>query len=81
MGLGDVKLAFAIGLLLGWQKFIFAMLIASVLGSFVLLILKRARGDEDGKEYPFGPFIAVGALVAMLVGDYVLNWYITALIL
>ena len=35
----------------------------------------------DGKEYPFGPFIAVGALVAMLVGDYVLNWYITALIL
>lgn len=80
MGLGDVKLAFAIGLLLGWQKFIFAMLIASVLGSFVLLILKRVRGDEDGKEYPFGPFIAVGALVAMLVGDYVLNWYITALI-
>ena len=50
LGFGDVKLAFAAGLLLGWQKMLLAMLIASVVGSLVLTILKRVRGDENGTE-------------------------------
>ncbi len=79
LGFGDVKLAFAAGLLLGWQKMLFGMLIASVSASIILVILRRVRGDEEGHEYPFGPFLAVGIGAAMLFGAPVINWYLSLL--
>jgi len=80
LGFGDVKLAAAAGLLLGWQKLILAMLIASVVGSVVLVVLNRLRSEDKGKEYPFGPFIVAGMLVAMLFGTPILNWYVGLLL-
>lgn len=79
LGFGDVKLAFAAGLFLGWQRMLFAMLIASVSASVILLILRRARGDEKDKEYPFGPFISVGVAAALLFGQPVITWYASLL--
>lgn len=79
LGFGDVKLAIASGLLLGWQRMLLAMLIASVSGSVILVILKRVRGDEEGHEYPFGPFLAVGIGAAMLFGEPVISWYLSLL--
>lgn len=79
IGFGDVKLALAAGLLLGWQKMLFGMLVASVSGSVILVILRRVRGDEEGHEYPFGPFLAVGIGVAMLFGAAVIDWYLSLL--
>ncbi len=76
LGFGDVKFAFAAGLLLGWQRMLFAMLIASVSASIVLLILRRVRGDEQDKEYPFGPFISVGIAVSLFVGAPIITWYL-----
>lgn len=76
LGWGDVKLAAAAGLFLGWQKLILAMLIASVGACIVLLALRVIRKDEEGTEYPFGPFIVTGMLIAALVGTPILNWYI-----
>lgn len=76
LGFGDVKLAAAAGLLLGWQKFLLAMLIASVVGSIVLLVLRAVRKDEQGREYPFAPFIVAGMLFALFFGDPVINWYL-----
>ena len=66
----------AAGLFLGWQKLIFAMLVASVGACIVLLALRMIRKDEDGKEYPFAPFIVTGMLVAALFGTPVLTWYV-----
>jgi leader peptidase (prepilin peptidase)/N-methyltransferase len=79
LGFGDVKLAFAAGLLLGWQKMLLAMLIASVSASIILVILRRVRRDEEGHEYPFGPFLAVGIGAAMLFGAPIINWYLSLL--
>ena len=76
LGFGDVKFAFAAGLLLGWQRMLFAMLIASVSASVVLVIIRRVRGDEQDKEYPFGPFISVGIAVALFFGAPIINWYL-----
>lgn len=76
MGFADVKLAAAAGLLLGWQKLILAILIGSVVGSFVLVILNRLKKQDRDTEYPFGPFIVGGILVAMLVGEPILTWYV-----
>lgn len=75
MGFGDVKLACAAGLFLGWQKLLFAVLIASVVGSIVLVILNRVKNHDRRTEYPFGPFIVGGVLIAMLAGATVLTWY------
>lgn len=79
MGFGDVKFAFAAGLLLGWQKMLLAMLIASISASILLLILRRARGDERGHEYPFGPFISVGVATSLLLGEPIITWYLSLL--
>lgn len=76
IGFGDVKLAFAVGLLLGWQKFILAILIASLLACFVIIPYRLVKAQDRQKEYPFGPFIAVGVAVALLLGNLILNWYI-----
>lgn len=76
MGFGDVKLAAAAGLLLGWQKFIFAILAASVVGSVVLVLINRIGNKDRDTEYPFGPFIVGGILIAMMAGEPVLNWYV-----
>lgn len=80
MGFADVKLAAAAGLLLGWQKFILAMLIASVVGSVVLVVINRLRKQEKDTEYPFGPFIVGGMLVALLFGEPILDWYVGLLL-
>lgn len=76
LGFGDVKLVAAAGLLLGWQKLILAILIGSVAGSIVMVILNRVKKRDRTTEYPFGPFIAGGILVAMLAGEHILNWYV-----
>ena len=75
LGFGDVKLAAAAGFMLGWQKLIFAILIASVVGSIVLLILKFVRNDDKNKEYPFGPFISAGVLLSLFFGTHIITWY------
>ena len=79
-GWGDVKLVAAAGLLLGWQKLILAMLIASILGSIVLLIVKLVNKDENGKEYPFAPFIVVGIMTALLFGTPIITWYLNLIL-
>ncbi len=76
LGWGDVKLAAAAGLLLGWQKLIFAVLVASVSASIILLTLRALRRDGKDHEYPFAPFLAFGFTLAMLVGSPVINWYV-----
>ena len=75
MGFGDVKLVAALGLLLGWQKLLLTILLASVLGSVVLVALNRIKNQERDTEYPFGPFIVGGTLVALLAGAPILTWY------
>ncbi|MBR2902957.1 MAG: prepilin peptidase [Clostridia bacterium] len=76
MGLGDVKYAAAAGLALGWQRFILAMLVASVLAAVVMIVSNRVQKADKRTEHPFGPFLALGTLVALFAGDVVIDWYI-----
>lgn len=75
MGLGDVKLAIPLGLLLGLSKTIIGLWLAFILGSLVGLglLASRRRGWRDA--IPFGPFLLVGAGLAMIWGDRILAWY------
>ena len=75
MGIGDIKLMAVLGLLLGPWQLLITSLIASVSGAVILLILQRRQG-ESGKEYPFAPFIAAGAVIAILFGQQIQSAYV-----
>ena len=76
LGFGDVKYAAAMGLLLGWQKLIPAILIASVVGSICMITANRIRRADKHTEYPFGPFLALGTLLMVFFGNTVVRWYV-----
>lgn len=78
MGFGDVRLAGLIGMALGWLSvghvlvaLFLAFLLAAVGG--VALIAVGLKGRKD--KVPFGPFLAGGAVLALLFGGPILDWY------
>jgi leader peptidase (prepilin peptidase)/N-methyltransferase len=75
MGGGDIKLIAMIGAFLGWQAVLVTILFSALLGALVgiSLILLKKKGRKD--PVPFGPFLAIGALIAMVWGPELLNWY------
>lgn len=70
MGGGDIKLTAVLGLYLPWQQMLFMLLTACVLG-IIGGLASRARG----KAFPFGPYLALAALVTRLAGENVIRWY------
>ena len=75
MGGGDIKLAAALGLLLGWRLLLLTLFIAFALGSVIgitMILIKQRRWKEP---IPFGPYLALGAIIAALAGDYLLTWH------
>jgi leader peptidase (prepilin peptidase) / N-methyltransferase len=69
MGMGDFKLALLLGAMLG-KAVVMAILIASIAGGLVAVGLLLARGAAARKQsIPFGPFLAVGGVVALFLGD------------
>jgi leader peptidase (prepilin peptidase)/N-methyltransferase len=77
MGGGDIKLIAMLGAFLGWHAVLVTIFLAAVLGAGVgltLILLRRKRRQEP---LPFGPFLALGALLAMVWGDTILAWYVS----
>ena len=76
MGLGDVKLAAVMGLFLG-RNVAAALIVALLAGSIVgLAIIAREGGAARKRAIPFGPFLALGGIVALLAGDPMVEWYL-----
>lgn len=77
MGLGDVKLAAVMGLFLG-RNVAPALIVALLAGSLVGLTMIARHGAEARKRaIPFGPFLALGGVVALLAGDPIVSWYLS----
>lgn len=76
MGMGDVKLLGAMGLFLG-PYVLLASFFGSVLGIGGSLLLRGPREDGDGepRRIPFGPFLALGGVIAAVAGPAFWNWY------
>lgn len=76
MGGGDGKLASLLGAWLGWQGMLLSSFLACALGAFIgggaiaLGLLNRRR------PIPFGPFLALGAIVSLFWGETMINWYL-----
>jgi leader peptidase (prepilin peptidase)/N-methyltransferase len=79
MGGGDIKLLAMIGAFLGWQGVLLTLLLSSFIGSAVgVAIMVRQRSDSK-LAIPFGPFLALAALIALFWGDQIVSWYIGSL--
>lgn len=76
MGLGDVKLAFLLGLILGYPYTLLAIFLAFLTGAVSGLMLVLTRKAKLGKPIPFGPYLVAGAFVAIFFGDKILPWLI-----
>lgn len=77
MGMGDVKLAAVLGLLLG-RAVVPAMMIAFLAGSLVGFALMAKLGVAAGRKVkvPFAVFLAFGAVIAIFVGEDIVSWYL-----
>jgi leader peptidase (prepilin peptidase)/N-methyltransferase len=76
LGMGDVKLLGVLGLFLGLYAFM-ALVIASILGSVVVLLLARRDDVPLGElKLPLGALLALGAAVAVFVGPGLWDWYL-----
>ena len=76
MGMGDVKMLAMIGAFLGWPAVVLTLILSSFSGAIIgllLVVLTRADGRH---ALPFGTFLALAALIAMLGGDPILDWYL-----
>lgn len=77
MGDGDIKLAAVLGLWLGWEMTVLALVSAFAIGGIValgVLLLKM----KDRKDFiPFGPFLAVGAFISKMYGTHIIAWYLS----
>jgi leader peptidase (prepilin peptidase)/N-methyltransferase len=77
MGLGDVKLTFVLGLFLG-RDVIVALFVAFLAGSLIGGVIMARVGVAKGRKtkVPFGPFLALGGIVALYAGDPIVDWYL-----
>ncbi|MBI2626175.1 MAG: prepilin peptidase [Candidatus Nealsonbacteria bacterium] len=76
MGVGDIKLAFLMGLLLGYPDILVALFLAFLIGAIMGLGLIILGKKTIKSEVPFGPFLVVGTFIALFWGKEIINWYV-----
>lgn len=74
MGFGDVKFMAAIGAFLGWQATIFSLLVSSIIGAAVGITLIITGKREWSSRLPYGPYIALAAVIWMFWGHRWIIW-------
>lgn len=76
MGGGDIKLFFVIGIVLGVKLTLLTLFLASLIGAIVGIIsLKKAKKGRK-TPIPFGPSIAIAAIIAYFYGNTLVDWYL-----
>jgi leader peptidase (prepilin peptidase) / N-methyltransferase len=80
MGFGDFKLLAAVGAWLGWKVLPFVILASSLVGAVlgIGLIILAKRGKEV--PMPFGPYLAIAAVIALFYGNAIVDYYLTHVI-
>lgn len=76
MGMGDVKLAALLGVILGFPAIVPGLLIAFISGGAVAGGLLLAGRLERRDPMPFGPFLSAAGILFLLYGDQIVNWWL-----
>jgi leader peptidase (prepilin peptidase)/N-methyltransferase len=80
MGLGDVKFMACIGAFLGWQAILFTVMSASMIGAVIGVLAILLRRREWSAKIPFGPYLALGALIWLFAGPQIVHWYLSTVL-
>jgi leader peptidase (prepilin peptidase) / N-methyltransferase len=76
MGLGDVKMMFMVGAYLGWRLTILTIFVGVLTGSVIGVLLMARQGQRNMQMLlPFGVFLGLGAIAALLFGAPLVEWY------
>lgn len=75
MGGGDIKLLAMIGAFLGWKPALLTIMVGAIAGSLVGLSLIALKALKRDQYIPFGPFLALGAVVALFFHEHIVHWY------
>jgi len=76
MGGGDLKLALMIGLMVGSPEVLVGILMGIIGGGLAAILLLGLRIKRRGEAIPFGPFLCIGAMAALLWGRDIADWYL-----
>jgi leader peptidase (prepilin peptidase)/N-methyltransferase len=76
MGQGDIKMMLMVGAYLGWQLSLITILFASFAGSVIGLSVIAIKRGNLKTQIPFGTFLGPAAIIALLLGDRVVQWYL-----
>jgi len=76
MGWGDVKLAALIGLATGFPLVFLSIIMGAILGGIMAVALVIAKKRKRRQTIPFGPFLAVAAMITLLWGSNIMSWYL-----
>ena len=77
MGLGDVKMMFMVGAYLGWRVTILTIFLGVLSGSIIGVGMMARRRERDLQmQLPFGIFLGIGSIFALLLGTRIIMWYV-----
>jgi len=78
MGEGDIDIALVCGLFLGKKGIAITLFFGVILGGIAgaIFLIGRKKGKKD--EMAFGPYLAMGAFIALMWGERIFNWYISS---
>jgi len=76
MGGGDIKLLAMIGAFLGWKAVILTILLSSLIGSITGITIMVLKGKDFKYAIPFGPFLSLGAVIALFYQNEIIFWYL-----
>ena len=81
MGLGDVKMMFGVGALLGWRLTVLTIFIGAFAGALIGIVLIMRQKDKTLQtQIPFGIFLGIGAVVSLLFGEQLVTWYLSSFV-
>lgn len=81
MGLGDVKMMFAVGALLGWRLTFLSIFLGAFSGAIIGIIVIYKQKEKDMQaQIPFGIFLGIGSILALLFGEPLINWYMNTFV-
>jgi leader peptidase (prepilin peptidase)/N-methyltransferase len=76
MGLGDVKMMFAVGALLGWRLTLLSIFLGAFSGAIIgIVMISRQKNKDMQTQIPFGIFLGIGSILSLLFGDQMIKWY------
>lgn len=81
MGFGDVKMMFGVGALLGWRLTFLTIFLGAFSGAIIGLVVIYKQKEKDMQaQIPFGIFLGIGSILALLFGEPLINWYMNTFV-